>query len=64
MNLAKKLFEEFLEENKENIKAEFYITSVVNEILKSGIATVEVLKSDAKWFGVTYIEDKKLYKKQ
>ncbi|WP_034043027.1 nucleotidyltransferase family protein [Wocania ichthyoenteri] len=52
------LFEEFLESNKEDPKAEFYITSVVNEILKSGIARVEVLKSDAKWFGVTYKEDK------
>ncbi len=60
---GEKLFEEFLEENKENIKAEFYITSVVNEILKSGIATVEVLKSDAKWFGVTYIEDKEIVQK-
>ncbi|CDF80332.1 nucleotidyltransferase family protein [Formosa agariphila KMM 3901] len=54
-----KLFETFLEENKHNLKAEFFIPSVVNEILQSGTATVKVLKSDAKWFGVTYKEDKK-----
>jgi len=54
------LFETFLEENKGNLKAEFFIPSVVNEILKSGIATVEVLKSDAQWFGVTYPEDKEI----
>ena len=54
------LFEAFLEANKNNLKAEFYIPSVVNEILKSGIANVEVLKSDAKWFGVTYKEDKEI----
>ena len=54
------LFETFLEANKNNLKAEFYIPSVVNEILKSGIANVEVLKSDAKWFGVTYKEDKEI----
>lgn len=60
---GEKLFEEFLEANKENLKAEFYIPSVVNEILKSGIATVEVLKSDAKWFGVTYREDKEIVEK-
>ncbi|QDO95209.1 nucleotide-diphospho-sugar transferase [Formosa sediminum] len=54
------LFETFLEENKDNLKAEFFIPSVVNEILNSGIATVKVLKSDAKWFGVTYKEDKKI----
>ncbi len=58
-----RLFEEFLETNKENLKAEFYIPSVVNEILKSGIANVEVLKSNAKWFGVTYKEDKDIVQK-
>ena len=60
---GEKLFEEFLKANKENLKAEFYIPSVVNEILKSGIASVEVLKSDAKWFGVTYREDKEIVQK-
>lgn len=57
------LFEEFLEENKEDLKAEFYLPSIVNEILKSGKASVEVLKSDAKWFGVTYKEDKEIVQK-
>lgn len=52
------LFQEFLEVNKDNFKAEFYIPSVVNAILKSGAGKVEVLKSDALWFGVTYKEDK------
>jgi dTDP-glucose pyrophosphorylase len=60
---GEKLFEEFLEASKENLKAEFYIPSVVNEILKSGIASVEVLKSEAKWFGVTYLEDKEIVQK-
>ncbi|MDO5980240.1 nucleotidyltransferase family protein [Flavivirga spongiicola] len=55
-----KLFNDFLEANKENLKAEFFIPSVVNAILKSDVATVEVLKSDAKWFGVTYKEDKEI----
>jgi len=54
-----KLFEKFLDKNKHDLKAEFFIPLVVNEILKSGTATVEVLKSDAKWFGITYQEDKK-----
>ncbi|WP_291864829.1 sugar phosphate nucleotidyltransferase [Maribacter sp.] len=60
---GEELFLEFLEANKENLKAEFYIPSVVNEILKSGTATVEVLKSNAKWFGVTYKEDKETVEK-
>ena len=53
-----KLFENFLETNKHKLKAEFYLPSIVNEILRSGVARVEVLKSEAKWFGVTYKEDK------
>tara|TARA_R110002049_G_scaffold51189_3_gene144970 strand:- start:9332 stop:10234 length:903 start_codon:yes stop_codon:yes gene_type:complete len=58
-----KLFEQFLETNKSNLKAEFYLPSIVNEILKSQKATVEVLKSNAKWFGVTYKEDKAIVQK-
>ncbi|WP_445734783.1 nucleotidyltransferase family protein [Mariniflexile sp.] len=57
------LFEQFLEANQSNLKAEFYLPSIVNEILKSGKATVEVLKSDAQWFGVTYKEDKAIVEK-
>ena len=57
------LFNTFLEENKANPKAEFYLPSIVNEILKSGKATVKVLQSDAKWFGVTYKEDKEIVEK-
>lgn len=58
-----KLFEEFLEETKADLKAEFFLPSIVNEILKSEKATVEVLQSDSKWFGVTYKEDKEIVQK-
>lgn len=58
-----RLFNKFLESNKTNLKAEFYIPSIVNEMIKLGKAKVEVLKSDAKWFGVTYIEDKEIVQK-
>ncbi len=57
------LFLNFLEQNKENLKAEFYLPTIVNEILKSGKASVKVLKSEAKWFGVTYKEDKAIVQK-
>jgi len=59
-----KLFEDFLENNQNNLKAEFFIPLVVNEILKAGTATVEVLQSNAKWFGVTYKEDKEIVQKE
>ena len=54
---------DFLEKNQDNLKAEFYLPTIVNEILKLGQATVEVLKSNAKWFGVTYKEDKEIVQK-
>lgn len=52
------LFREFLEENRGKLKAEFYIPSLVNEMLKSDKVTVDVLISNEKWFGVTYRDDK------
>lgn len=58
------LFNEFLEENKTNPKAEFFIPLVVNHIINSNTAKVKVLKSDAQWFGVTYKEDKELVQQE
>ncbi len=52
------LFETFLEENKDNLKAEYFIPLIVNGYLENGTATVKVLTSEARWFGVTYKEDK------
>ncbi len=57
------LFETFLKEKGSELKSEFFIPSIVNELLKSNSGTVEVLKSDAKWFGVTYKEDKEIVQK-
>lgn len=50
----------FLQENLEKnpMKCEFFLPSVVGELLDEGKATVEVLKSMDKWYGVTYKEDK------
>lgn len=52
------LFLEFLENNITNLKAEFYLPLVVNKMLEGKKATVKVLQSTSKWFGVTYSEDK------
>lgn len=52
------LFNEFLEKSKGNSKAEFFIPSVVNEMLRADQVKVEVLSTPEKWFGVTYKEDK------
>ena len=52
--------ESFLDENlsKNPLKCEYFLPFVVDELLKEGKATVQVLKSLDKWYGVTYKEDK------
>lgn len=53
-------FPVFLEENlkKNPLKCEYFPPSVVGNLLEEEKATVKVLKSTDKWFGVTYKEDK------
>lgn len=51
-------FRRFILENTDNLKAEFYIPSSVNELIEEKRARVKVLHSKASWFGVTYKEDK------
>lgn len=41
-----------------NPKAEFFIPLMVNKLIGSGKAKMKVLHTSAKWFGVTYKEDK------
>ncbi len=51
-------FSNFIQENYDQPKAEFYIPSVVDKLIKDGNTSVKVLKSIDQWFGVTYKEDK------
>ncbi len=40
------------------MKAEFYLPTEVNALIKSGKAAAKVLSTTAQWYGVTYKEDK------
>lgn len=53
-------FPAFLEEGlKTNpMKCEYFLPTVVSNLLEADQATVAVLKSADKWYGVTYKEDK------
>lgn len=53
-----KLFTGFLDEHINTPKSEMFIPNVVFDFIKAGEATVEVLKADSPWFGVTYKEDR------
>ena len=41
-----------------NVKAEFFLPGTVSDLLKEGKASVKVLTSPDKWYGVTYAADK------
>ncbi|MBN1992435.1 MAG: nucleotidyltransferase [Anaerolineae bacterium] len=52
-------FPPFLQNNRNNLqKAEYFLPDVVGELLKENKATVKVLPTGERWFGVTYQEDK------
>lgn len=52
------MWNEFLPANKENLKSEFYIPTVANNLIQAGKAAFEILPGGKTWFGVTYTEDK------
>ena len=58
LEVVEEAFHLFLKERSLELKSEFFIPSVVNNILKSKLGKVKVLTSDAKWMGVTYAEDR------
>jgi dTDP-glucose pyrophosphorylase len=52
------MFVDFLAHRGNELKSEFLIPSVINDLIQSGKESVHVLYSNAPWFGVTYKEDK------
>lgn len=54
-------FPEFLEKGlKENpMKCEYFLPSVVSDLIEEDKADVKVLRSEDRWYGITYKEDKK-----
>ena len=52
------IFVEFLRENIGELKKEYYIPYAVDRIMKDKGYKCEVLSTPARWFGVTYKEDR------
>jgi len=61
--LTEPLFRAFVLANESNPKAEFFIPLIGDELIKSGEASFKVIPTSAKWFGVTYKEDKPIVQK-
>lgn len=51
-------FRSFLERSADDLKAEFFLPTVVDSLIQAGKARVTVLSTDSKWFGITYQEDR------
>lgn len=52
-----KLFQNFLRENGDKPKAEFFIPIVGDAFIKENLGKIKVIETSAQWFGVTYKED-------
>ncbi len=57
MQILGTYFEEFLSENSQSMKAEFYLPAAVDKAIKTLVASALILPTDEKWQGVTYKED-------
>lgn len=55
---SEKAFLKFLAEHGNELKSEFYIPSVVNDLINSGEITLKVEETPSKWFGVTFAADR------
>jgi hypothetical protein len=54
----REIFARFLTESGSDLKSEHYIPNAVGEMIRSGAARVQVLRSSDPWCGVTYKEDR------
>ncbi len=61
---SEKRFKQFLKEEGDQLKSEFYIPTMVNDLISSKQASCEVIDTPASWFGVTYSEDKPMVVEQ
>ncbi len=54
---SEKLFSDFLNENINKPKAEFFIPIVGDKFINDKVGVIRVIPTSAQWFGVTYKED-------
>ena len=63
-NYLSKGFIEFLNAEGNELKSEYLIPSVINNLIQNKLEEIHVLRSNASWFGVTYREDKAVVKRK
>ncbi len=62
-DILEKYFYDFLKTNKNDLsKVEYQIPTVLSDSMSHEGKTVDLMVTDAKWYGVTYKQDKKMIK--
>ena len=51
-------FKEFLRTNRDNLKSEFFIPLMVNDLVTKNQVRVKILDTSSEWFGITYAQDR------
>lgn len=64
IDLCESEFKPFLEKNIGDIKSEFLMPKVADTFIKQENGIIDVIPTDAKWFGVTYKEDAPVVKEE
>lgn len=64
VNWSELEYHKFLDENLDNLKAEFLIPEVADKLINSKKGTIKMIPTEAKWFGVTFKEDAPIVKAQ
>ncbi|MBD5307813.1 MAG: nucleotidyltransferase [Paramuribaculum sp.] len=57
-DFSEREFKKFLDKDINTPKSEFFIPLAIDTLIHSGEASVKVLDTDSKWFGVTYAADR------
>ena len=55
---SEEAFSKFLENHVAELKSEFYIPTVVNDLIADGTVSLKVMQTPSKWFGVTFAADR------
>jgi choline kinase len=56
-DLCGKLFHDFLQNNRRDLKSEFFIPIAGDRFIKMGYGNIKIIPTASQWFGVTYKED-------
>lgn len=63
LNYLDEYFYDFLNKNRENLSScEYFLPTVVTTLISENKVSVDVIDTDAVWFGMTYKEDKEVVK--